>query len=718
MEVSMLESNYPDILSSYYNDNAAKLHNLCDKILKKFGWLDQKDVDDFYSIANDTFIDVLCRWDGERDFNGLLYTGLGNKFKTYISSRNAIKRSADRMAISLNSPLNDDGDDTMEDIVGDDRFRPDETLEQVEEFMSGLSSVQRSILQYKMDGYNKNETMEILGLTPREYDSEFSMIRMAENIDKLNCGRSVREEKKKMVVITSKEKSKDEPFSIVSYQKKLDSYSIRKDHPLQRHSDQWPKAIKDNLVSSVLNEDRIPSIIICEQIKDGIAIKYLIDGLQRLTTLCDYRNGGFKLGKNIERYEVDYNTVLKDDNGEIIFEKDGSPKYESKTFDIRGKKYADLPSELRERFDDFSIIATIYMNCTDEDVAYHIRRHNAYKPMTAAQKGVTHIGEAASRVVKKLAQHPWFKEKIGCYKNSECTNGTIERVIVESMMAMFFLDDWKKKQEDMCEFIKNNVKVENFNHFEGLLDRLVEIVDDKTRDLFTSKESFILMALFDKFDRTGEDDDRFIDFLVAFKDELSKRPVDGVSYDDLSGKGTKDRSIVIGKLHILETLMMEFLGLQEDIEENDNFDISNIEEYVGEVGKVDIVSDCCRDKKDVANVAVNIAMEISEASCAKNEFCASVSKDSLDDSLFYLESLNAWCLNIDSKAKILSVNNIPKLVHAVKYVYDNDLDEDTAQEWFKLFTDNYEKDGRKKLDTESMMENLRGYMSFENRRAS
>ena len=63
MEVSMLESNYPDILSFYYNDNAAKLHNLCDKILKKFGWLDQKDVDDFYSIANDTFIDVLCRWD-------------------------------------------------------------------------------------------------------------------------------------------------------------------------------------------------------------------------------------------------------------------------------------------------------------------------------------------------------------------------------------------------------------------------------------------------------------------------------------------------------------------------------------------------------------------------------------------------------------------------------------------------------------------------------
>ena len=52
------------VLNTYYANNAKKLHSTVDKILLKFGGLSNKDLDDFYSLANEVFVDVLRRYDG------------------------------------------------------------------------------------------------------------------------------------------------------------------------------------------------------------------------------------------------------------------------------------------------------------------------------------------------------------------------------------------------------------------------------------------------------------------------------------------------------------------------------------------------------------------------------------------------------------------------------------------------------------------------------
>lgn len=51
------------ILNTYYAQNARKLHRTVDKILLKFGGLSGKDFDDFYSLANEVFVDVMNRYD-------------------------------------------------------------------------------------------------------------------------------------------------------------------------------------------------------------------------------------------------------------------------------------------------------------------------------------------------------------------------------------------------------------------------------------------------------------------------------------------------------------------------------------------------------------------------------------------------------------------------------------------------------------------------------
>lgn len=85
----------PYILDSYYADNAKKLHRIVDKILSKFGGLSGKDMDDFYSLANEVFTDVLKRYDHVQSFDAFLYSCLLNKIKTEITRRNrgSVKRT-------------------------------------------------------------------------------------------------------------------------------------------------------------------------------------------------------------------------------------------------------------------------------------------------------------------------------------------------------------------------------------------------------------------------------------------------------------------------------------------------------------------------------------------------------------------------------------------------------------------------------------------------
>ena len=108
------------ILMTYYSNNAKKLHNTVDKILLKFGGLSNKDLDDFYSLANEVFVDVLGRYDGSQSFDGFLYFCLSNRIKTEITRRNREKRKADRMSISIDTPIGDDESCTIGDLIADD----------------------------------------------------------------------------------------------------------------------------------------------------------------------------------------------------------------------------------------------------------------------------------------------------------------------------------------------------------------------------------------------------------------------------------------------------------------------------------------------------------------------------------------------------------------------------------------------------------------------
>lgn len=646
--------NTDKILDGYYKDNAQKLRAIVDKLLRDFGGISQKDYDDFYSLANAVFAGALKQYDAARDFDGFLYSCLSNRIKTEITRRNRIKRRADMTAISIDTPIGGESGATIGDTLQSefditkeiDRetglFRDNKVVR----YLDRIPVRTRQILEMKMESISASDIKKILKLSDKDYERSYRQARFFDYTSILfqDTGRvSNLEEVTVMQKSTQTlEKSKPDKLCIASINKKIERHTIRFDHPLQRESEQWSPAMKGNLISDILQGNPIPPLVFAEQVANGLAIIWDLDGKQRCTTAYSFSKDAFKITKNIRRWLIAYQTSVKGKDGTEIFDKSGFPVYEKQEFDIRGKKYSELPEELQDRFKEYNFEIVQYLNCSSEDIAYHIARYNEGKPMTVSQKGLTRLGEKFATMVKSISGMPFFRD-YGGYKVSEGGNGTVNRVVVESVMAANFLEHWKKKQEDMCEFIKDNATAEDFDSFEDLVERITRAGTEETFNMFDSKDSFMWFGLFARFVKTGFDDSRFIEFMAEFSRSLHRREINGKSFDDLNGKATKDKAVVLNKINHLEKLMNEYLGTGK------------------EAGPVDGEKSILEFLRDTVSPGIT-----------------------QEDFSLYQEILEDLSLNVDHSSKLLEEANRPSLLALVAYSIEMDMDLDIwIVEFFK-----------------------------------
>lgn len=642
------------LLNTYYANNARRLHEMVNKILFKFGGLPDGDQEDFYSLANEVFVDVMRRYNHEQPFEGFLFTCLSNKIKTEMTKRNRYKRRSDRMTVSIDTPVGDDEASTLGDLI-EDHFDMDLEVkelcgecqnERIEQYLGSLSKIQRQIVEMKMDGIPVAEIKEKLGVSDKQYDSHFSEIKSFAKISILYSSEDadkLQEENDQMdsKLTQTMEKSKPDRLSIASIIKKIDKHTIRFDHALQRESEQWSPSMKGNLISDILQGNPIPPLVFAEQIVNGIAIIWDLDGKQRCTNAYSFQKDGYKITKNIRRWMIEYQAPVVDEAGNAVFDEENFPVYERREFDIRGKKFSELPEELQDRFNDYNFEIVQYLNCSGEDIAYHIARYNEGKPMTASQKGITRLGAEYAEMVKSISSMPFFKD-MGGYKVSEFKNGTVNRVVVESVMAANFLQDWKKKQEDLCEYIKDNAAPADFDHFEDMVGRLEKVVGDDVSDMFDSRDSFLWFGLFARFIKTEKDDRKFTGFMKEFAQSLHCKKIKGTSFDDLNGKSTKDKNVVIAKMEHLEKLMNEYLG----------------------IGKKKVSG---KNTELLSFVREHISQDITQ-----------------EDVELYNEMLEDLTLYVDNNSHLLDKRNRPSLIAIIGYACSKDIDLD---DWIVGFFD-------------------------------
>lgn len=174
------EQSMEQILNEYYKNNASKLRNVVNAILQRFGGLCDKDFDDFYSLANEVFVDVLKRYDESgQSFDTFLYCCLCNKIKTEITRRNRERRKADRMSVPIDTPIGDDGKSTLADMIASNIDIEKEVLdgvsdvgdEIIERYLASLSKIQRRIIEMKMQNIGVIRIKKMLNLSDKQYSS-------------------------------------------------------------------------------------------------------------------------------------------------------------------------------------------------------------------------------------------------------------------------------------------------------------------------------------------------------------------------------------------------------------------------------------------------------------------------------------------------------------------------------------------------------------------
>jgi len=444
---------------------------------------------------------------------------------------------------------------------------------------------------------------------------------------------------------------------------------LRDDHPQQRKSGQWDNSTRDNFIVTVIKNEDFDPIKICEQLTEEGIILWLIDGLQRSTTIANYKSGKFALGKKIDPCVIEYQEAIKGEDGNIT--------YENISYDLRGKAYKDLPEKLKEDFDNCPVNVVKHLDCTDEEVGRHIIRYNSGRPMVTAQKISAYMYNTA-KYVKKLSGHAFFNDCAN-YSQTADRNGTVDKVVSEAIMGLNFFGVWNKDAKKIGKYLNDNATEDMFNDFESYLNRLLEVVTPQTGKLFSSKNSLIWFMLFDKFSKEGLPDNIFQLFLEHFEEmkkikievpheyklvKGSEEYTNNLSFAELDGcNSTKNKGIIEDKLYILETVMNDFIHKNCDNKE-----------YVVEEQTVtakDIIKEYIKDDIDDEEIELLEMMTNDISEVIENfdsEFLSENNRPSFVALVGYADKsgkdkmLNDWLIHFEKKKELIS-DQIQNFLH-------------------------------------------------------
>lgn len=685
MEKIVLEPWMEEILNVYYKDGGKKLHGIIDRLFgKKYGGINNKDMDEFYSVANDVIVDICKhnRYDPSKgEFGGFLYGALDmaiiDEFKRQTRDKrvtkieieekdtigNIVKRRVSIHDVYMDAPIGEDGTSTMKDLLESDfnlenEFIDNQTFKEdkVENYLRSLSKVQRQIVKMKMDGYGISEIIKKINITEKDYERIMKTVRSYDKkkllyrSNECEVTNSQCEENKIMETrTTTSEKTKDTHYSLESVCKKLKQRRLRDDHVLQRSSGQWSILYKSELVSDLLQGLALTQIIISEEIKDGVTMHWLIDGKQRCTNIEDFFNDGFAISKNVQVHDIQYQTDMTDKKGKVILNEDGFPIPANKTFDIRKKKFSQLPEELRDKLKEYQIPVMLNLNCTKKEIAYDIARFNRCRPMTVAQNGFTGLEEGYAEFIDNILKMDFFgsDSQKSSYRESNSKSGMMRRMIVESIVVSNYIGDFNKDFRKMCEHLTENANDSIFIEFYAMVERLTNESTSDIADMFNIRDSFLWFGLFNRFVKYDLPDADFVRFMKQFKEVLHSKKINDITFDELNDKSTKDKSIVIEKMKHLEQLMNEFLHINKQ-ENTEDKQVINTKKFI---------------EDNVGIVVEDRDVDFSEA---------------------ILEDL---ILNVDNNSKLLEEDNMTSMLAIVAYSCEIDFDLDS---WIIDYFNRYE----------------------------
>ena len=639
-------------LNTLYQQDALKLHKMVDKMLVKYGGISQKDKDDFYSIANQTITEIITaienpdverKYDSTKgNFLGYIYKAIHLAIIDNIKYRNASKRSVRvtdedgeiqyLQPVSLEAPIDEGESLTVGDFlcaqedgfeilqaIGEDSCLLDEHISR---FLDSLTAIQKQIVRQIMSGDTASEIQVQLSLTKPQYDAQMREIKSYEHTKFLHrrvVNKAVttakeinRKDDRYMSISTTAEKTKDTHFSVASMRKKLHTREWREDHVLQRHADLWNQVAKSELIVDIISGKSLTQIIVSEEIRDGIYYRWLIDGKQRCTNIDDYCNGGFAISKKVQRPILEYQVTCTTEDGEIKYDKNGCPIYETRTFDIRGKRFNQLPDELKDKIMDYQIPVMLNLNCDKKEIAYDIARFNRCKPMNKSQNGWTGMDEDDAMLIDSIIRNTQFFKSDFAGSNFPTTqekSGAIRKIVTESIMIINFIENYKKDFSETCKFLSDESTADVYNDFGYLVERIEKVANEDTAQVFNAKDAKLWFAVFAKCDTYNISDEQFVEFVQAFNNELHTMSVDDKNWESLNqSRDTQSKNMIEAKITYLETLMLQYFDIATEKTVTEFALSGTWTDYVQQFGDTRLVKDKNMSETELTRMALQSAM--------------------------------------------------------------------------------------------------------------
>ena len=436
----------------------------------------------------------------------------------------------------------------------------------------------------RMENVPADNIKQKLNISDREYSSAMKSIKInkglsvfSKNKNDGNYDVEVNNMEDRIIEISESENYRTDKYSMYSLLQDKKNGDVNCNYILQREPFQWTTEEANRYFCRILSNLPIPEIILCEQKKKGLTISHLIDGLQRLSYAEAFKENRIKIGSaGAERHLIQYRDYVLDDNGNRVLDEEGLPEYEMKIFDVIGKYYKDLPDELKKRFNNFNINVTKFFDCTDEQIADHIRDYNNHASMNKEQGGFLNVSAQTAGYIKNISQKNTFFKNCGKFTDNNVIKGKLERVVAESIMLMFFRDSWKAKLDTIYKYVDENATEQQFLKLNSHFNRLELALGEDNKDLkllLTPTTMPMWIAVFDKFTTYNMDDSNFVDFLNAYNTELKDKEIDGVSMADFKDQQTKKKATITGKIDLLVKLMNEFLHI--DTTETNSTEVEN-----------------------------------------------------------------------------------------------------------------------------------------------
>ena len=348
-------------------------------------------------------------------------------------------------------------------------------------------------------------------------------------------------------------------YSLDQYLMLMKDETIRSDQECQRLSEQWNQNMMNEPIFTVLTDNYMPPVILGEETTGGITKNYIIDGLQRSSTLFMFRYGNKKITKNLDEHMVFYQRKVTDEDGKVRRNENVEIIWETAAFDVRNKTYMQLPEELKIKFNGYQMETAIHQDCNITELSKLVRRYNNHTAMNTAQRAFTYA-DAFAREIRGITENRFFLDLYTCSKKKK-KNGTLERITGDMVLLCSYPDQYRKDTKQGFKWLNDNRTIADFDRLDDLLTRLTVCVEDTSeiRALFTSKHAHIFVAAFKEFTTSGYEDKGYGKFLRWFVNGGNRTEIAGKTWEMWEeNKATRDANIVHGKISYLSALMKEY----------------------------------------------------------------------------------------------------------------------------------------------------------------